>query len=244
MTWPEALIPPVSVTVGTSTVNWHPCLLLEVSPHDGPAIDTSVTAVRGSNNLAQRNIAIDDLVPDSGLDGSWFGMVAGSFDPGGVASLVIDGSQLKGTHRVRLGLVDPRRMRPFAESAMRAADPPPGAGGDEPILWPDSGAVHVPARTMRDPLGAGCCGFLMRIGLGGLFGSMCRRPPTISVGGIRLGHARRDRRPPRQCGIAVVPAGRRARPGTGLDGRRHERGIAAEPARGDGETSAGYSIVR
>jgi hypothetical protein len=54
--WPAALIPPETVVVGGSTVKWHPCLLLEISPHDGPA--PSGTHVWDDNNLAQKNITI------------------------------------------------------------------------------------------------------------------------------------------------------------------------------------------
>ncbi|HSK17690.1 MAG TPA: S8 family serine peptidase [Longimicrobiales bacterium] len=54
--WPAALIPPETVVVGASTVQWHPCLLLEISPHDGPT--PSGIHVWDDNNLAQKNISI------------------------------------------------------------------------------------------------------------------------------------------------------------------------------------------
>jgi hypothetical protein len=50
--WPAALIPPAA--------NWHPCLLVEVSPHDGPA--ATGQQVWENNNLAQKNITIVDGV--------------------------------------------------------------------------------------------------------------------------------------------------------------------------------------
>ncbi|HYP52987.1 MAG TPA: S8 family serine peptidase, partial [Pyrinomonadaceae bacterium] len=48
--WPRTLIPPAA--------NWHPCLLVEVSPHDGPA--PAGPYVWENNNLAQKNISIVD----------------------------------------------------------------------------------------------------------------------------------------------------------------------------------------
>jgi subtilisin family serine protease len=54
--WPVALIPPENVVVSGSTIHWHPCLLIEISPHDGPV--PSGTHVWDDNNLAQKNISI------------------------------------------------------------------------------------------------------------------------------------------------------------------------------------------
>ncbi len=55
--WPAALIPPKQVNVGGILVNWHPCLLVEVSPHDGFA--ATGNHVWDDNNLAQKNISIN-----------------------------------------------------------------------------------------------------------------------------------------------------------------------------------------
>lgn len=101
MTWPTALIPPKQVQVGAVMVNWHPCLLLEVSPHDGPAPASSVIAVRGDNNLAQRNITIADAGSDA-----WFGIVVGSFDDSGVRSLVVDARRTEGELEVLVHIGD------------------------------------------------------------------------------------------------------------------------------------------
>jgi hypothetical protein len=54
--WPAALIPPADVVVAGTTVHWHPCLLVEISPHDGPV--PTGTHVWDNNNLAQKNISI------------------------------------------------------------------------------------------------------------------------------------------------------------------------------------------
>ncbi|MGQ0642004.1 MAG: S8 family serine peptidase [Gemmatimonadaceae bacterium] len=53
--WPTALIPPEFVMMGMVNVKWHPCLLVECSPLDGP---TTGNHVWDSNSLAQKNIAI------------------------------------------------------------------------------------------------------------------------------------------------------------------------------------------
>lgn len=54
--WPSNLVPPETVDVMGSPVHWHPCLLVEVSPHDGPA--ATGNHVWDDNNLAQKNISI------------------------------------------------------------------------------------------------------------------------------------------------------------------------------------------
>ena len=59
--WQQDLIPPQTVLVGGINVNWHPCLLVEVSPHDG-FVPTG-NHVWDDNNLAQKNISI--IYPDS-----------------------------------------------------------------------------------------------------------------------------------------------------------------------------------
>ncbi|MGH8488987.1 MAG: S8 family peptidase [Gammaproteobacteria bacterium] len=51
--WPSALVPPAQV----AGVDWHPCLLAEVSPHTPPA--PSGNLPYDNKNLCQRNITID-----------------------------------------------------------------------------------------------------------------------------------------------------------------------------------------
>ncbi len=55
--WPSALIPP--------DAGWHPCLLVEVSPHDGPT--ASGPYVWDNNNLGQKNITIRNARPGERL---------------------------------------------------------------------------------------------------------------------------------------------------------------------------------
>jgi len=71
--WPAALVPPQDVTVGGTTVHWHPCLLVDVSPHDGPT--PSGDHVWDDNDLGQKNVTIVYLGPDASFDA---GLVVGS----------------------------------------------------------------------------------------------------------------------------------------------------------------------
>ncbi len=54
--WDASLVPPETVDVGGTVVAWHPCLLAEISPHDG--VPRSGIHIWDDNNLAQRNISI------------------------------------------------------------------------------------------------------------------------------------------------------------------------------------------
>jgi hypothetical protein len=46
--WAAALIPPQTFVVVASTVQWHPSLLIEISPHDGPAPSGSASLLISS----------------------------------------------------------------------------------------------------------------------------------------------------------------------------------------------------
>jgi len=62
-TWPADLIPPASITVDGVTYSWaDSCLLVEISPHDGPAPTGNNTW--DNNNLCQKNITIVDPATD------------------------------------------------------------------------------------------------------------------------------------------------------------------------------------
>ena len=54
--WPAGLVPPETVATAGGTVSWHPCLLAEVTAHDGPT--PTGNHVWDNNNLAQKNISI------------------------------------------------------------------------------------------------------------------------------------------------------------------------------------------
>lgn len=116
-TWPQALVPPAEVVVSGATVRWHPCLLLDASPHDGPAaLGGLAVPVQGNNNIAQRNIAID--AADSDTADLFVGMIAGTRLDVGVASLIIDASRLRGDASIRLHLADDEVMKHFVASAL------------------------------------------------------------------------------------------------------------------------------
>jgi len=117
--WPQALIPPESVTMSGAPVHWHPCLLVEASPHDGPdPIGGLAIPVQGNNNIAQRNIEILDADdPDSDL---FVGMIAGTRDDVGVASLVVDATRLRGATSIMLHVADDRAMKQLSSGIRRA----------------------------------------------------------------------------------------------------------------------------
>ncbi len=94
-------------------VHWHPCLLAEVSPHDGPHAVNATLDVKRYNDLAQKNIAIDDVISTSGF--SNFGVVAGSIDKIGVQSLILDRSKLRPDSRIFIYSEDPYTMKTWIE---------------------------------------------------------------------------------------------------------------------------------
>ncbi len=57
VTWLSDLVPPETVLVNGMNVAWHPCLLAEISPHDGLA--ATGVHIWDDANLAQKNISID-----------------------------------------------------------------------------------------------------------------------------------------------------------------------------------------
>ena len=96
--WRAELIPPEQVPTPAGPLKWHPCLLAEITPHDGPAATGS--HVWDYNNLAQKNVTIVDAIP-----GSEFGMAmmmgAGSNDGD---SLLLEVLRGKLSHHVELYL--------------------------------------------------------------------------------------------------------------------------------------------
>lgn len=125
MTWPQALVPPATVVVGGVTATWHPCLLLEASPHDGPMPAGATFDIKRDNNIAQRNISILDP-GDPAID-AFAAVVAGSSNGRGVRSLVVDRSLLPERARVIIRLADPERMEKLTGELGRG-EPEPGGG--------------------------------------------------------------------------------------------------------------------
>ncbi len=116
ITWPQALIPPSTVMVGGVNVNWHPCILAEVSPHDGILPSSSGHAVKDYNDLAHRNISIDDAGGDSAADDFAVGVVAGTSDQGGIKSIIIDKEDLPDNYTVFAFSDDDKLMARWLEA--------------------------------------------------------------------------------------------------------------------------------
>jgi hypothetical protein len=104
-TWPAALVPPDSVTIAGVIAHWHPCLLAEVSPHDGPTPAATGIPVQRDNNLAQRNITVSD----SGTDDAC-AVVAGTSGSEGVDALLLDCKELEPEAAVFVRIDDDRIM--------------------------------------------------------------------------------------------------------------------------------------
>jgi hypothetical protein len=83
--WLPNLIPPQTVMVSGISVTWHPCLLVEVSPHDG--FTPTGNHVWDNNNLAQKNLSI--IYPDAAGDNSIM-TVLGNILSGKIKNLKID----------------------------------------------------------------------------------------------------------------------------------------------------------
>ncbi|HEY7902614.1 MAG TPA: S8 family serine peptidase [Casimicrobiaceae bacterium] len=124
ITWPQALIPPASFDVGGTPVAWHPCLLLDASPHDGPTpIGGLAVPVQGDNNIAQRNIHIVD--PGAPPEAErYIGMMMGSGGDSGVAALRIDATRLRDDVRLRVHAADAATMDCLRAGVARAVTPP------------------------------------------------------------------------------------------------------------------------
>ncbi|HYJ78081.1 MAG TPA: S8 family serine peptidase, partial [Longimicrobiaceae bacterium] len=151
MRWDQDLVPPDTVTVSGMPVQWHPCLLAEVSPHDGPGPSPGTHDVKRYNDLAHKNIT----VVDSGFSGgfSTVGVVAGTSRRAGVRSLVIDRAGLAPGARVFLRVDDREAMQHWLKLAggrsVRAAAALPWRKRAEPR--PDDGAQFV--ELQDDPIG-------------------------------------------------------------------------------------------
>ena len=124
--WPAAQIPPAQVMTSSGLVNWHPCLLVEITPHDGPA--ATGNHVWDDNNLAQKNISIVDSDAASGEDFAMAMVVGNEENPADHVLLEIVRGSLPSEVQLYIDLLDPllrRRLRKYdpaaAEDACRAA---------------------------------------------------------------------------------------------------------------------------
>jgi hypothetical protein len=118
--WPAALIPPASV----GGVNWHPCLLAEITPHDGPS--PTGNRVWDDNNLAQKNISI--IGTDVGTDFAFATVIGHQDNPADYLWLEIHRGRLPAEIRLYVDLMDPllrRRLSKFEEKWDRHPRPQP-----------------------------------------------------------------------------------------------------------------------
>jgi subtilisin family serine protease len=107
MEWAAHLVPLQEVELDGVTVAWHPCLLVEISPHDGPP--PSGVHVWDNNNLAQRNISI---VPVSPGESFATAVIAGNrCSPSGELELLIYRRKVSSDVRLYVCPVDPMSMR-------------------------------------------------------------------------------------------------------------------------------------
>ncbi len=104
--WPTALVPPEFVMMGMVNVKWHPCLLVECSPLDGP---TTGNHVWDSNSLAQKNISI--VYSDAATDFASALVVGNEENPSDCIFLEIDRGYLPPQVTLYVDLVNPRLRR-------------------------------------------------------------------------------------------------------------------------------------
>lgn len=171
--WPAALIPPATVTIGTTTVTWHPCLLVECSPLDGPT--TGGNHVWDSNSLCQKNIEI--VYADAATDFAAAMVLGNEENMSEYLILEIDRGYLPREVKLYVDLINPalkRRLRygfqpekePAGEQLVEVT-PERGsefklAGGfrvaieAEPTVAPNGGglALRSPAATRLEPMPA------------------------------------------------------------------------------------------
>ena len=113
--WPAGLVPPESILISGTPVKWHPCLLAEVSPHDGPL--PTGNHVWDDNNLAQKNISIVNADSSGGDFASGF-VIGQELNPSTSMMLEILRGELPRSVQLYLDLLDPvlkRRVRVLAE---------------------------------------------------------------------------------------------------------------------------------
>ncbi|MBI3281209.1 MAG: S8 family serine peptidase [Acidobacteria bacterium] len=128
--WPAGLIPPETVMMGMSIVEWHPCLLVEVTPHDGPT--PTGNHVWDDNNLAQKNITI--VGTDAGQDFRTATVIGNERNPAEYLLLEINRGRLPKEVQLYVNLLDPllrRRLRTFDQQWKQ--EPTPAGIGE--VQW-------------------------------------------------------------------------------------------------------------
>ncbi|WP_119268996.1 S8 family serine peptidase [Taklimakanibacter deserti] len=115
--WPTALIPPADVATPSGPVHWHPCLLAEVTPHDGPP--PTGNHVWDDNNLAQKNISI--IGTDAGADFTVATVVGNEENKAEYVLVEINRGHLPREVELYLDLLDPILRRRIRESLSAGA---------------------------------------------------------------------------------------------------------------------------
>ncbi|HYN50728.1 MAG TPA: S8 family serine peptidase [Thermoleophilaceae bacterium] len=108
--WPAGLIPPETVSTGSGTTTWHPCLLAEITPHDGPP--PTGNHVWDDNNMAQKNISIVNA--DEGMDFSFITVLGNEENEADHLILEVIRGKLPREVELYVDLLDPglrRRLR-------------------------------------------------------------------------------------------------------------------------------------
>ncbi|HEU0094109.1 MAG TPA: S8 family serine peptidase [Vicinamibacteria bacterium] len=104
VTWVQAAIPPETVIVNGTTVHWHPCLLVEISPQDGPT--PAGVHVWDNNNLGQKNVTIDYASDDATFGAAL--VVGNLLNRSGSLELYVDRSQVPAGIHLYIDVLDPR----------------------------------------------------------------------------------------------------------------------------------------
>lgn len=149
--WPEELIPPESVEIDGVVYSWaDSCLLVEVSPHDGPTPTGDNTW--DNNNLCQKNITIVD--PPEGEDDLAIAFVVGHrINNANLINLRIDRKDLPGGVKLLFDYVN----RDASEEAIKFLD----RVKEEPnilhtcnltILTQAKGEIHCPWTGKISPI--------------------------------------------------------------------------------------------
>jgi subtilisin family serine protease len=237
--WQQALVPPETVIVGGATVRWHPCLLLEASPHDGPApIGGLAVPVQGNNNIAQRNIAI--INPgDADL---FVGMIAGTRADVGIATLILDATRLRGATAIWLHIADERLLQQLETGLRRVVQNQPGQ--QSPGQECADCAVVVDQRT-RLRVECGSCDIVIEAAPGTrILTGNCAKSEPLTVGWVKQQNlaAIEIRGLRGQIEIPLRLAGGQFAPLLAAVSGPAIGDLHITQRRGDGEVSPGYGI--
>jgi len=117
--WPTAAIPPETVTVMGSAVHWHPCLLVEISPHDGPT--PSGNHVWDYSNIGQKNVTVNYAA--SNADFSSLIVTGNLLNESEFFDLVLDRSRLPQSVRLYVDVLNERARRKLLGIVQEAGNP-------------------------------------------------------------------------------------------------------------------------